>query len=142
LAPAPSGATRRVCLTYRPHPADRARVLAGRGVRQATWRLLGRPGLGDAGDELALAAARQSQRELAQGAALVSFTAHVTSTVTGRQDWLLDQAVSETETAAAASGVGLRRCWAHQNPAFTTALGLGVDLGVHTRIPAGLRHNL
>jgi hypothetical protein len=142
LAPDLSGATRRVCLTYRPHRPETARVLAGRGVRQAAWRITGRPGLGDARDDLGLAAARQTQRELAQGAALVSFAAHVTSTVVGDDPADLDLAVIETETAAAAAGIGLRRCWAHQNAAFATALGLGVDLAAHTRVPASVRDNL
>lgn len=142
LAPDPSGATRRVTLTYRPHRADTARVVATRGVRQATWRILGRPGVGDAGDHLELAAAHRTQRELAQGAALVSFTAHVTSTVTGWHPLELEHAVVDTEIAAAGAGIELRRCWAHQNAAFTTGLGVGVDLAAHTRIPAAIRHNL
>jgi hypothetical protein len=142
LAPDLSGATRRVCLTYRPHRPEQGRVLAGRGVRQANWRISGRPGLGDAGDDIGLAAARQTQRELAHGAALVSFAAHVTSTVVGEDPADLELAILETETAAAAAGIGLRRCWGHQNAALTTGLGVGVDLGAQTRVPAFVRDNL
>jgi hypothetical protein len=142
LAPDPDGATRRVCLTYRPHRAEDARRLASRTVRQASWRQTGKPGVGDAGDDIGVAAARQTQRELAQGAGLVSFSLHVTTTVLDAHPMVLEAAMRETQNAAAASGIGLRRCWAHQNAAFTQALGIGVELGAHTNVSAAVRENL
>jgi hypothetical protein len=139
FVPDPEALRRRVCLTYRPHRPDTARLMARRSARNALWRA-GQPGVGDAGDDLAVNTARQAQRELARGAGLVSFSLHVTATVTRGGD--LAQAAANVEQAASGAEIGLRRCYGHQAAAFTAALGVGVVPAMHLRIPEAIRRNL
>jgi hypothetical protein len=139
FVPDPDALRRRVCLTYRPHRPDQARLMARRTARNALWRA-GQPGVGDAGDDLAVNIARQAQRELARGAGLVSFSMHVTATAARNGD--LAQVTANVEQAAGGAEIGLRRCYGHQAAAFTAALGVGVVPAMHLRIPEAIRRNL
>lgn len=139
LVPDPDALRRRVCFTYRPFAPDEARKLARRGARDAIWRA-GQSRVGDAGDDLEIAAARQTQAELARGAGMVSFTLHVTTTAASGAD--LDQIAANVEQAAGGAEIGLRRCYGHQGAAFTAGLGIGVVLDAHVRVPKWISRNL
>lgn len=139
LVPDPDALRRRVCFTYRPFAPDEARKVARRSARDAIWRA-SKGGVGDAGDDLEIAAARQTQTELARGAGMVSFTLHVTTTAASGAD--LDQVAANVEQAAGGAEIGLRRCYGHQGAAFTAGLGVGVIPATHVRVPKWISRNL
>jgi len=133
-------AAKRVTLVYRPHdPAAAARV-ADTDVRTALGQAAARRGETRAGETHALAAARQSAAEHAAGAGLVRFALLVTATVA--EPGRLGLAADVVEQAAAGCQLRLRRCRYGQSAAFAAALGVGVVLPRHVRVPELLRDSL
>ena len=135
----PAVRRKRVTIVYRPHRPREAREIAKRDIRTAIFHA-SKTAHGDAHDDLELQAARGTQEELAQGAALTRFCMYVTATVADGDD--LEQAAGNVEQAAGACDVVLRRCYAHQSAAFAAGLGLGVVLPHHVRVPAFVRENV
>jgi hypothetical protein len=130
---------KRVCLTYRPLPADQARTRVRRDMRSALFKI-GQAGVSDVADQLDVAAQRSAEEALAKGATLVSFCLHVTATVTPGAD--LEQAVANIESTGRGVDVRLRRCYGHQSAAFSAGLGVGVVLPKVVRVPQGIRDSL
>jgi hypothetical protein len=133
-------ARKRVTLIYRPHdPASAARV-ADSDVRTALGRATARAGEGRATESLALASARQSAAEQATGAGLVRFSLLVTATVADPSQ--LSAAAEIIDQLGPACQLRLRRCYFSQAAAFSAALGVGVVLTKHVKVPDMIRDNL
>lgn len=133
-------ARKRVTLIYRPHdPASAARV-ADSDVRTAVGRATARAGEGRATESLALASARQSAAEQASGAGLVRFSLLVTATVDDPSK--LSAAAEIIDQLGPACQLRLRRCYFSQAAAFTAALGVGLVLSKHVKVPDLVRDNL
>ena len=132
---------RRLCLTYRPFDA-------AEGKRRVRWELRnallrsGQDRIGDVGEDLVVDAHRQTQKELGQGASLVSFSMHVTATVKVPASGEVDLDLVEATIEQGASDFHLRRCWGHQAAAFTAGLGVGVVPAKYVRVPEAIRSAL
>lgn len=142
LAAEPGVLRKRLCITWRPEPADKAQARVKRSIRASIFKASADK-LGDAGDDLDMSAHRSTQRELRKGAALLNFSMHLTITMSAEVD---ESAVSSTVEAMEASGrqadVALRRCWRHQQVGFTAALGVGVIPAELSVMPRVIRENL
>lgn len=131
---------KRVTLIYRPHDPASATRVADSDVRTAVGRATARAGEGRATESLALASARQSAAEQAAGAGLVRFSLLVTATVDNPSK--LGAAAEIIDQLGPACQLRLRRCYFSQAAAFTAALGVGVVLSKHVKVPALVRDNL
>jgi len=140
LAPDPRLATKRVTVTYRPHDAATAVRVADTDVRTALGQATLRRGESRAVETAALAAARQTAAEQAAGAGLVRFSLLVTATVAAATD--LPLAAEVVEALGPACQLRLRRVRHGQSAAFAAALGVGVVLTSHVRVPESLREAL
>ena len=125
---------RRVTCTYRPTPAARAMDAATVQVRRrrlahlvSTLPVIGRAAT--AQDDRDAAAAEQATREVADGAGWVAATITVTTTAPNDDDPdQLAAAVAETEHAAGAAQLRLRRLHGLQAAGFAAGLPAGLSL--------------
>lgn len=140
LAPDPLLAAKRVTVTYRPHDAATAVRVADTDVRTALGQATLRRGESRAEETAALAAARQTAAEQAAGAGLLRFSLLVTATVAAATD--LPLAAEVVEALGPACQLRLRRVRHGQSAAFAAALGVGVVLTSHVRVPESLREAL
>jgi hypothetical protein len=146
FAPDPEITRKRICLTYRPFTPEKARTRVRRDMRSALFKM-GQSGVTDVSDKLDVDAHRHTEEALAKGAALSSFSLHVTATVQHsggdvREPGDLEQAVANVESVTKGIDLRLRRCYGHQSAAFSACLGVGVILPKYVRVPQAIRDNL
>jgi hypothetical protein len=125
LSPGPF--PKRVSLQYRPLPAAEAARALEAQVSAASFRSAYRHRTGrdeTARDAADTARARQAAAEEASGAGVCLVSLYVTVTVTSRAD--LPRAVADTEAAAEASRIRLRRMTYSQAAGWATTLPCGI----------------
>jgi hypothetical protein len=138
----PEVARKRVCLTFRPEPPDKARGRVKRSIRATSFKS-SQDRIGDDAYGVDMDVHRSTQRELRRGAALINFTAHVTVTTSGEVDQdTLRGIVESVESTGRAADLPLRRCWRHQQVGFSAALGVGVLPGQLSQLPRMVREAL
>ena len=129
LGPSELFARKRVTVLYRPHDPAAAARIADADRRTAIGQDRGK-----AGESLSRTFAEQTAREQATGAGLVRFAVLTTGTVTdGAQ---LPAAAAVMEQLGSACQVTLRRAYGSQSASFAAALGVGLVLPAHVRVPA------
>jgi hypothetical protein len=124
---------KRVTMLYRPHPAHKAPKIADRDRRTAFGIATERPGEAKADAEARLAAARSAAKSQQAGAGLCRFAMLVTATSNDADD--VRDAGKATKRLGRSSQVGLRACRGVGDSAFVGALGIGLHLVEHTRLP-------
>jgi hypothetical protein len=139
LAGHPDVPIKRVTLTYRPHAAHTVARVSDADRRTAAGFLNGNRGEQKASNELALAAARQADAEVATGAGLVRFTLLVTATLPTDDPTSLRRARAAIKQAASASSVMLSPANGSQAATFAAGLGLGLVLAEAATVPAAMR---
>ncbi len=130
---------KRVTLLYRPHRSDEAARVADEDLRTAAGHAGSRKGEQRAGDSRALTAARQTAAEQAAGAGLVRFAILVTATTTPGNQHKGEAVVSQLSGTAR---LKMKPATGSQAVAFQAALGIGLVLSSHTRIPAIIREQM
>lgn len=130
---------KRVTLLYRPHRSDEAARVADEDLRTAAGHAASRKGEQRASDSRALAAARQTASEQASGAGLIRFAILVTATTTPENQHKGEAVVSQL---SGTSRLKMKPATGSQAVAFQAALGVGLVLSSHTRIPSIIREQL
>jgi len=139
LKPHPDLLRKRVTLLYRPHRSDEAARVADEDLRTAAGHAGSRKGEQRAVDSRALAAARQTAAEQASGAGLIRFAILVTATTTPENQHKGEAVVSQL---SGTSRLKMKPATGSQAVAFQAALGMGLVLASHTRIPSVIREQM
>ena len=129
---------KRLTLLYRPYSSSQAPRVIDEDIKTAGGQVSAakRP---PAAARRALASAEQAANEQAAGAGLERFAALVTVT-TSRDE--LERAESLVDELAAPTRMTLRRVTYGQDVAFQAALGVGLVLSSHSRVPASVREKM
>ncbi|MEV6140488.1 SCO6880 family protein [Nocardia sp. NPDC051990] len=123
---------KRVAIVYRLHSAAEATTLVDSDFRDAVAAEQTERGIASASARIRVANTQASREEQARGAGLTRFGALVT--VTDHLDGDLPGIEASVKGMAAASRLGVRRCYGTQAAAFAASLGIGLILPEHTSI--------
>ncbi|WP_329410782.1 hypothetical protein OG563_00360 [Nocardia vinacea] len=123
---------KRVAIVYRLHSAAEATTLVDSDFRDAVAAEQTERGIASASARIRVANTQASREEQARGAGLTRFGALVT--VTDHLDGDLPGIEASVQGMAAASRLGVRRCYGTQAAAFAASLGIGLILPEHTSI--------
>ncbi|WP_433678333.1 SCO6880 family protein [Nocardia sp. CA-119907] len=127
---------KRVAIVYRLHSAAEATTLVDSDFRDAVAAEQTERGIASASARIRVANTQASREEQARGAGLTRFGALVT--VTDHLDGDLPGIEASVKGMAAASRLGVRRCYGTQAAAFAASLGIGLILPEHTSISKGV----
>jgi hypothetical protein len=139
MAPHRDIARKRVTMLYRVLDAGVAGRIVEMDKRTSDFRVRSsqRPSERNLREQSSAIATAQEE---ARGAGLVDFGMLVTATV--EDELKLAEAEAAIDNLAATARITLRRVWGSQDSAFTATLPVGVLLGRHLRVPAGVRNAL
>ncbi|MET8779001.1 SCO6880 family protein [Nocardia sp. NPDC004654] len=123
---------KRVAIVYRLHSAAEATSLVDSDFRDAVAAEQTERGIASASARIRVANTQAAREEQARGAGLTRFGVLVT--VTDHLDGDLPGIEASVKGMAAASRLGVRRCYGSQAAAFAASLGIGLILPEHTSI--------
>ncbi|WP_433620913.1 SCO6880 family protein [Nocardia sp. CA-120079] len=123
---------KRVAIVYRLHSAAEATTLVDSDFRDAVAAEQTERGIASASARIRVGNTQAAREEQARGAGLTRFGALVT--VTDHLDGDLPGIEASVKAMAAASRLGVRRCYGSQAAAFAASLGIGLILPEHTSI--------
>ncbi|MEU2258106.1 SCO6880 family protein [Nocardia xishanensis] len=123
---------KRVAIIYRLHSAAEATSLVDSDFRDAVAAEQTERGIASASARIRVANTQAAREEQARGAGLTRFG--VLITVTDHLDGDLPGIEASVKGMAAASRLGVRRCYGSQAAAFAASLGIGSILPEHTSI--------
>lgn len=123
---------KRVAIVYRLHSAAEATALVDSDFRDAVAAEQTERGIATASARIRVGNTAAAREEQARGAGLVRFGLLVT--VTDHLDADLPGIEASVKDMAAASRLGLRRCYGSQASAFAASLGIGLVLPEHASI--------
>ncbi|MGF6885942.1 hypothetical protein ABIA39_007545 [Nocardia sp. GAS34] len=124
---------KRVAIVYRLHSAAEASDLVDNDFRDALAAEQTERGIASASASIRVDNTRAARLEQARGAGLTRFGAWITATAPLDAD--LPGIEASVKDMAAASRLGIRRCYATQAAAFAASLGIGLILPEHTSVP-------
>ncbi|MGV9822944.1 SCO6880 family protein [Nocardia xishanensis] len=123
---------KRVAIVYRLHSAAETTALVDSDFRDAVAAEQTERGIASASARIRVANTQAAREEQARGAGLTRFGALVT--VTDHLNGDLPGIEASVKGMAAASRLGVRRCYGSQAAAFAASLGIGLILPEHTSI--------
>ncbi|MGO4613031.1 SCO6880 family protein [Nocardia sp. 2YAB30] len=123
---------KRVAVVYRLHSAAEATTLVDSDFRDAVAAEQTERGIATASARIRVGNTQAAREEQARGAGLTRFGALIT--VTDHLDGDLPGIEASVKGMAAASRLGVRRCYGTQAAAFAASLGIGLILSEHTSI--------
>ncbi|MFF0532909.1 SCO6880 family protein [Nocardia amikacinitolerans] len=123
---------KRVAIVYRLHSAAEATSLVDSDFRDAVAAEQTERGIASASARIRVANTQAAREEQARGAGLTRFGVLVT--VTDHLDGDLPGIEASVKGMAAASRLGVRRCYGSQAAAFAASLGIGLILPEHSSI--------
>ncbi|WP_327100324.1 hypothetical protein OIE68_17040 [Nocardia vinacea] len=123
---------KRVAIVYRLHSAAEATTLVDSDFRDAVAAEQTERGIASASARIRVGNTQAAREEQARGAGLTRFGVLVT--VTDHLDGDLPGIEASVKAMAAASRLGVRRCYGTQAAAFAASLGIGLILPEHTSI--------
>lgn len=123
---------KRVAIVYRLHSAAEATTLVDSDFRDAVAAEQTERGIATASARIRVANTQAAREEQARGAGLTRFGVLVT--VSDHLDADLPGIEASVKGMAAASRLGVRRCYGSQAAAFAASLGIGLVLPEHTSI--------
>ncbi|WP_068056727.1 SCO6880 family protein [Nocardia xishanensis] len=123
---------KRVAIVYRLHSAAEATSLVDSDFRDAVAAEQTERGIASASARIRVGNTQAAREEQARGAGLTRFGVLVT--VTDHLDGDLPGIEASVKGMAAASRLGVRRCYGSQAAAFAASLGIGLILPEHTSI--------
>ncbi|WP_249645228.1 SCO6880 family protein [Nocardia sputi] len=123
---------KRVAVVYRLHSAAEATTLVDSDFRDAVAAEQTERGIASASARIRVGNTQAAREEQARGAGLTRFGILVT--VTDHLDGDLPGIEASVKGMAAASRLGVRRCYGTQAAAFAASLGIGLILPEHTSI--------
>ncbi|MFX0578795.1 SCO6880 family protein [Nocardia nepalensis] len=123
---------KRVAIVYRLHSAAEATTLVDSDFRDAVAAEQTERGIASASARIRVGNTQAAREEQARGAGLTRFGALVT--VTDHLEGDLPGIEASVKAMAAASRLGVRRCYGSQAAAFAASLGIGLILPEHTSI--------
>ncbi|MEV6338740.1 SCO6880 family protein [Nocardia vinacea] len=123
---------KRVAIVYRLHSAAEATTLVDSDFRDAVAAEQTERGIASASARIRVGNTQAARDEQARGAGLTRFGALVT--ITDHLDGDLPGIEASVKAMAAASRLGVRRCYGSQAAAFAASLGIGLILPEHTTI--------
>ena len=132
LRPRPDVPRKRVAIVYRLHSAGAAAKMVDSDYRDALAAEQTERGIASASASIRVANTQAARQEQAHGAGLTRFGVLVT--VTDRLDADMPGIEASVQAMAAASRLGVRRCYGYQASAFAASLGIGLILPEHSTI--------
>ncbi|MFI6779202.1 SCO6880 family protein [Nocardia sp. NPDC050412] len=123
---------KRVAIVYRLHSAAEATTLVDSDFRDAVAAEQTERGIASASARIRVGNTQAAREEQARGAGLTRFGVLVT--ITDHLDGDLPGIEASVKAMAAASRLGVRRCYGSQAAAFAASLGIGLILPEHTSI--------
>ncbi|KZM75481.1 hypothetical protein AWN90_19055 [Nocardia terpenica] len=132
LRPRPDVPRKRVAIVYRLHAAGEGAKMVDSDYRDALAAEQTERGIASAAASIRVANTQAARQEQARGAGLTRFG--VLITVTDRLDADMPGIEATVQAMAAASRLGVRRCYGYQASAFAASLGIGLVLPEHASI--------
>lgn len=132
LRPRPDIPRKRVTVIYRLHSAGDAARMVDSDFRDALAAEQTERGIASAAASIRVANTSAARQEQAEGAGLTRFGMLIT--VSDRLDADMPGIEASVQAMAAASRLGIRRCYGYQAAAFAAGLGIGVILPEHGSI--------
>jgi len=132
LRPRPDVPRKRVAIFYRLHSAGEAARMVDSDYRDALAAEQTERGIASAAASIRVGNTQAARQEQARGAGLTRFGMLVT--VTDSLDADMPGIEASVQAMAAASRLGVRRCYGYQAAAFAASLGIGLILPEHGSI--------